>query len=227
MRRSWFASLNLRKDRASATASGSSSITSSVSLNSASWITSSVTACVAVSMSISSASAPSPPRRPAASALRRHARTSASERSATFQARRSSAEPFTEAVPILRYAIHCSPEVFTNAAWSSRKNLAMALTPRSGNSSDLATISSRAIFGSTTCRMVWPSICTSCTPAGLFPYSSAHSSKISCPPCAISSVFPATGSVGGRGYVAGVSSNREVMPFTSSSNFWDTASINA
>jgi len=43
----------------------------------------------------------------------------------------------------------------------------------------------------------------------------------------MSSVFPATGSVGGRGYVAGVSSNREVTPFTSSSNFFDTASINA
>ena len=79
----------------------------------------------------------------------------------------------TPAVPILRYAIHCSPEVFTNAAWSSRKNLAIALTPRSGNESERSNMSSLASFGSVRWRLVCDSILTSWTPSAT-PQASAH-----------------------------------------------------
>lgn len=133
-----------------------------------------MTACVAVSTSTS--------RPPRATRDRDHLSASASERSATFPASRSSAEPFTEAVPIFRYAIHCWPDVFTNAAWSSRKNFAIALTPRSGKVLDLSNIRSRATAASHTCRMGLDSIFTSCTPSAPEPYARAHSRSCSWPP---------------------------------------------
>mmetsp|Transcript_5570 Transcript_5570/g.14135 ORF Transcript_5570/g.14135 Transcript_5570/m.14135 type:complete len:230 (+) Transcript_5570:684-1373(+) len=94
----------------------------------------------------------------------------------------------------------------------------MALTPRSGNTSERSNMRFLAMAGSVMCSTVWFSIFTSCNPS--LPYSSAQLSNVLCPPWVMSSKLPATGSVGGRAYSAGASgANSAANPATSLASF--------